>query len=220
MSERAKKKNEAAVSAVAAVTAAGILLSSLFTTPGELVKKYDRINMPLSVSDTLISNDDDDEGENIGLTEDKQKSARASLRKRFLMLPVTLRALMGVPVWCIGRVVMAFFGAAWGSLIHPALLIALKYVCIAGLILAALLVTVKAVCPDVPVKKILDNRNVFSAVICTALFGLAGSMMQIFCPEGMKAYRVFESVIILAALTFAARKIASVSNNGKKKSTV
>ena len=95
MSERAKKKNEAAVSAVAAVTAAGILLSSLFTTPGELVKKYDRINMPLSVSDTLISNDDGDEGEDIGLTEDKQKSARASLRKRFLMLPVTLRALMG-----------------------------------------------------------------------------------------------------------------------------
>lgn len=217
MSEKTGKKNSAAVSAVASVTAAGILLSNMFTGPGELIKQYDRINAPISVTDTLISNDDDGDGGDVGISEDKQKNVRASLRKRFLALPVTLRALLGVPVWCIGRITMALVGAAWSYALHPALGIALKYICIAALVLAAITVTVKAVCPDIPVKKVLSKKNVSTVVICTALFGVAGTVMQVFCPEGVRAYEIFESVVILAALIYAAIKIASLSKKNKAK---
>lgn len=220
MAEKTKKKKSAAVSAVASVTAAGILLSSLFTAPGELVKRNDRINAPVSITDTLIDNDDDDDDGDQEIGEEKRQSAKASIRKRFLMLPVTFRALLGVPVWCIGRIVMAILGAAWGSVLHPALLTALKYVCIAALILAAFLVTVKAVFPEMPVKKVLNKRNVFTVVIYTALFGMAGTVMQVFFPEGMKAYEIFESAVILAALSYAAVKVALISKKNKLNSSV
>ncbi len=151
--------------------------------------------------------------------EKKQKGLRAALRRLFMRLPAGVRAFAGVPVWIIGRVLLALFGALFDSVLSPILMTALKYLCIAGLILAAVTVSAKAFIPEMPLKKIVTGKRVAISAVVSALFGLCGVLVGLFYPEAMKTYEIVESGLITIIVAFAALGLLKIKNKKKRDKT-
>lgn len=200
-------------SLAAAIAAVSVLVSGLFTSPGELLEDRQLPPTPPAIVDVLIEDVPDTEGggdDTAVCDEKKQKGIRAWLRQKIKALPVIARVFVCIPLWCIGTVLMSAFSALLGNVLAPAAYVLIRYLCIAGLVLAGVLAIVKCVAPDVPLKKVLDKRNVLAVLLGTSVLGLAGSLMQIIYPEGMKVYEMVEGTLILAAMMAACVKIVKL----------
>ena len=206
-------------SALAAIAAAGLTLGALFSSPDDLLNKEFFLTPPFEITDTVL-NDDSSDGPDVLPEEEqekKQKGIRAALRRLFLKLPVEVRAFAGVPIWVIGRILLALLLPLFQNVLAPAWMTILKYLCIAGLIFAAMILSVKAVFPDVPMKKIITGRKIAFSAAVSILFGAIGVLLQIFCPEAMKTYEIIESgaiTVITLLIGFGILKIRKDKKQG------
>jgi len=211
-------KGVVAGSAIAAAAAAGLTLGSLFSSPSDLLNKEIFVSPPFEISDTMIC---DNDGEGPDFSEDeqqekKQRGIKAALRRFILRLPIEVRAFVCVPVWVIGKILLTVLGKLFQGVLSPALLTILKYFCIAGLIFAAFILSVKAVFPDVPLKKIVTGRKIAVSAIISILFGAVGVILQIFYPEAMKTYEIIESGLLTVIVAFIGVGILKIRSNIKK----
>ena len=210
-------KKRAAAPAVAAIAAAGLTLGTLFSSPAELLNKEFLLTPPYELSDCIIADDDDDadiSSENE--QEEKQKGIRAALRRLFQRLPFGVKAFAGVPVWIIGRVLLAVLAPLIQNVLPSALMAVLKYLCIAALIFAAVVLPVKAVMPEVPLKKLVTNRKIAFSAAISILFGAVGGILQIFYPEAMKTYEIVESGMITLIVVLIGFGILKIRADRKK----
>ena len=215
-------KDYAVGSLIAAVAAAGLALGALFSSPEDMLSKDVYVPPAFEISDSMICDNDGDsdlEASTDDVQEKKQKGLRAVLRRLFMRLPAGVRAFAGVPMWIIGRVLLALFGAIFNSVLSPILMTALKYLCIAGLILAAVTVPVKAFIPEMPLKKIVTGKRVAISAAVSALFGLCGVLVGLFYPEAMKTYEIVESGLITIIVAFAALGLLKIKNRKKREKT-
>lgn len=200
-----KIKNRAVASIVAAFTAVSVLLGGSFDSPAQLLE--DGLSPAAYAADTLVSElPDTDDGSDDGVIpgDEKKKSFRARMRERVMALPWLVRAVVGVPLWCVGWLLIGAVTILWEPLLSPAASGLLNALCVAGVVLAALLLTVKAAFPDMPLKKILSKRNISTAFIGALIFGIVGAFMQIFMPEYERLRDIAEGFIILMILTLTA----------------
>ena len=189
-------------SALAAIAAAGLTLGALFSSPEDLLNKEFFLTPPYEISDVIL-NDDNSDGPDVSPEneqEKKQRGIRAALRRFFLTLPVEVRAFAGVPLWAVGRLLLALLLPLLKNVLAPASVTILKYLCIAGLIFTAILLSVKAVFPELPMKKLVTGKKIAVSAAITVLFGAVGVILQIFWPEAMKAYEITESGLITALI--------------------
>lgn len=191
----------AGASAVAALTALGVLLGGSFDSPAELLGP-DKLSAPLVAGDTLLSNDSQDDGSDDGAVpgEEKKKGARSRFRQRVLALPLWLRGSVLLPLWGLGWVLLSAFSLLWQPLLSPLASALFNCLCVALVLLAVVLMTVKAAFPDMPLKEIVTRRNIYSVFFCALAFGAAGALMQIFMPEYDRLRDIAEGVLILVML--------------------
>ncbi len=202
-------KDYAVGSVIAAIAAAGLAFGTLFSSPEDVLNNDACITPPFEISDCMIyDNDIEPDAQTDETQEKKQKGIRASLRQFILKLPLSVRAFAGVPVWIIGRVLLAVLSSLFTAVLSPILGTVLKYLCIAGVILAAVVISVKAVMPDIPLKEIVTGRRIAISAVISALFGLCGVIVGIFYPESMKTYEIIESGLITVIVAFAAFSFA------------
>lgn len=200
--ERIKKTGSAKSfvtgSALAAIAAAGLTLGALFSSPDDLLNKEFFVTPPFEISDVVL-NEDNSDGPDVSPEteqEKKQRGIRSSLRRLLLQIPLEVRAFAGVPIWVIGRVLLALLGFLLKNVLAPAWMTILKYLCIAGLIFAAMLLSVKAVFPELPLKKLVTGKRIAASAAISVLFGAVGVLLQVFWPEAMKTYEIIESLLI------------------------
>ena len=155
------KKKTAAAAALAAA-AAGMVTGALFDSPADLMAE------PGAAVE--IQMDDDDAG--ALEDEERQKTPAQRLRQWVLGLPSAVRMLVGVPLWCLGWVLLTGLSTLWMGA-SPLLAHVAGWLCLAVILLAVFALTVKAAFPEIPFRKILRLRNVMFLLLTTLLLAAA-----------------------------------------------
>lgn len=130
---------------------------------------------------------------------------RSALRSAILKLPVWLRALFGVPLWCVGWLLITSASALWSAVLSPVLGAASGWLLAGGLILLTSAATVKAVFPDLPLKKILNKRTLLTVLVGIMLLALIDTVMPFFWDRYEKIallVKILGSSAVLALVLF------------------
>ena len=179
-------------SAIALAASAGVLIGGLFNSPADLLQDpttgVDRALAPAAIEMVIEESDEDPDPDTDGSgdggdaeaktdDEEKRRGVKGALRSFILKTPRSIRAVFGIPMWAVGCVLIALFNAIFSAFLSPVLATLLGWVTAAAVILLCIVGTVKAVLPDVPVRKIL-NKNTILIVVCgVALFAAADSVL-------------------------------------------
>ena len=185
-----KKKNiggKATATAVAAVAAAGVLVGGAFASPDDILQDgpdalVQTVDMGLAPAAQV---DDDggagaDEGDEETGTEQSKRGLRAGVRRLVLSAPVGVRALVAVPLWCVGTALIALASALWTAVLSPAASTVLGWLAVALMVLAVFTLAVKTVFPDMPLKKILNRRSILTIVLLCVGFGALDCLLPLF----------------------------------------
>lgn len=178
MDNSAKKK--AAVSAVAAVTAASVLVGGAFTSPADVLDDGLDAHV-LTVDMDMGSQLDagDDSGSSDG-EEEQGKKLTGSVRRLINQAPAPLRACVALPLWLVGTLLIELGATLWGSLLSPVAAAVLGWLAIAVLALLVFLLAAKTIAPDLPIKKILNKRTVPGMVLLCLCFGALDCVLPLF----------------------------------------
>ena len=159
--------NKAAAAAVAAViSASGTAVEASFDNPADILQT----NAP----DPKVQDigDDGQAPDSAVQDEDKAKTqAKAGggvFREWILGLPMAVRALVVVPLWAVGSLIV-IGGHLLFTALSPVLHLILSFLLMALVIAAAFTVTAKALFPDLPLRKILNRHSIKWILIGTAV---------------------------------------------------
>ena len=185
-----KIKDHTAKSAIAMIASAGVLIGGLFNSPADLLQDpmsgVDRALAPAAIEMVIEESDEDpdpdpdgDGGDAEAQTEDEEKKrgVKGVLRSIILKTPKSIRSLFGIPLWAVGCALIALFNAIFSAVLSPVLATLLGWAVAAAVILLCIVGTVKAVLPDVPVKKILNKNTILIVISGVALFAAADSIL-------------------------------------------
>ena len=200
-------KHSAKKKAVALTAAISVLLGGLFNSPADLTQDPSAVDKaftpPTSVNFVLPDDDGGDDGDEIfpDETEDEEKKKsggiRDSLRRLILRIPAGVRAVFLVPLWAIGWGLISGFGAMWSAFLSPLVGTAATWLAAAAVILAVIAAGVKALFPEIPLKKILSKKTVIGVCSSVLLLALADAVVPLFVPE----YAAVRSWVRFAGLT-------------------
>ena len=216
-----KRKKQATATTVAAVASASVLVGGLFASPDELLNGGD--DDPLNVSTSAVretvtmdnggagdsGNADDDSEEE---QDERRRSAKTGVKEWIWSVPVGVRAVVGVPLWAIGWVIIMGCTALWTAVLSPAAGTILRWVCIALVLLGVFAVLGKTMFPDLSMKKILNKKNFLVLFFGAAFLGIADGVLPTFWPQYERYASVFRCsacALLLAgtALFFARREL-------------
>ena len=219
------KKNEnekkAASKIVALTAAAGMLISSAFSSPAELLKQEDSAIPPPPAAVVEYAAPDaspDDDGDDVLEPEEESEeklSFRARLRRRILRMPQAVRAVIGVPLWGVGWGITSLLSLIWTGLLSPAFGVILKWIVAAALLFLAVILTVKAVFPDIPLKKLINKRNFLTVFIGMAVLAAADTVLGIALPDKEYVSLVVKSVGSLGVMAVAV--VPAILSENKKR---
>ena len=186
-----KIKQGTAKSAVAVAASAGVLLGGLFHSPADLLKdpaEIDRALAPPAIELVIQENDEDPEPDPAGdggteqqdeEEEEKRRGFRAFLRRLILKAPKSVRAAVGIPLWAAGWGLIALFSGLWSAVLSPLAGTILGWIVVAAVILLCIIGTVKAVLPDLPVRKILNRKTILIVVCGIAICAGADALLPL-----------------------------------------
>ena len=222
-----KQKDHTARSAIALVASAGVLIGGLFNSPADRLQDpttgVDRALAPAAIEMVIDETDEDpdpdtdgDGGDAEAQTEDEEKKRRGAkgvLRAIILKTPGSIRAAFGIPLWAAGCALIALFNAILSAVLSPVLAAILGWVIAAGVILLCIVGTVKAVLPDVPVKKILNKNTILIVISGVALFAAADSIL----PFLWTGYTAVRNILRFTGAAAVLATASSVFIRGEKK---
>ena len=204
----AKKKKNAggtvAATAVAAVTAAGVLVGGAYASPDDLMHDGPQPVVQTLVTDSPQLDDgggadaDDGVSEEETDSEEEKRGVHNGVRRLVRAAPAKVRALVAVPLWAIGTGVTALASALWSSVLSPAAAQVLSWLGVA--LMAALVFTlaVKTAFPDLPLKKILNRRSLLCIGVLCLFWGIADAALPLFWDDYRKlsaAVRIVGSLV-------------------------
>ena len=197
-----KKREKAAAAAVTVAAAAGMVTGTLFDTPVDLLAEPD------AVVETVQADDED-----AGAPVEKQRGLTARLRAWVLRLPAAVRMLVGVPLWCLGWVLLTGLSTLWAGAAAP-LSRLLNWLCLALILLAVFGAAVKSAFPALPLKTIFRPRNVLFLLGMTLLLALADMAL----PTVWEGYDAVSRTVwrLGAACLLAFVCCAALKRQGKK----
>ena len=171
--EHSKTSRKRVAAGAAAVTTAAVLVGGLFSSPADLLAD----SAPVTPV-TAQANPDAGAG-NAADEEEQRRGLRARARQWVRSLPVGVRALVGVPLWGLGWVILSALSLLWTGLLSPVAGRIAGWLCLAAVLLAALALTGKAAFPDVPLKKFLNRRSFLGVLIGVAVLALADQLLPL-----------------------------------------
>lgn len=211
-SEEEKKKDikkKAIKAGVAVVTSASVLVGGLFSSPDALLAPEQDLN-PVAISQNDNDQDGDEEDEESEEEEEEIESEAigllAKLRLKLLQLPLAVRVFVLVPLWAIGFTIWTVAGGLWTTLLGPIAGKAVSWLFLLAALLGAVALGMKAVFPDLPLKKIVNKKSILGLV----LGGLALGVADLTVPMFWDGYEALAHVLkasgmaaILGSVSFA-----------------
>lgn len=210
-SRRQERKRRLASGAVALVTSASVLVGGIFNSPA--LMPDDENPVPQIV---YTENDDDDldgsgdDGDDGGTEQTGESAAAAAEQeappevwddeRRKLRVPLAVR-LLAIPVagllcWLVVTGATALLGPVLGPIVGNILSWALLLAALLGGFAAA----VKAVFPDLPLKKILNKRSITGVLIGGAALAAADIVLPLFWAEYTRVEAIVRALGILAVI--------------------
>ena len=196
-----KVKKKVAGGAAAAGIGVSVLLAGLFGSPEELTQKntesinrQEKTPVVMMMDMDLDEEDTDEDGEGEDNQTEEETGIFARVKKKILQLPAAVRALVGVPLWAVGWVIIHIASLAWEAVLGPVLGIILKWVLGALALLAVFAVAMKCAFPNLPLRKILRPKNILFILLGTVILGVADRVIPLF----WNGYSGFRFVIMLA----------------------
>lgn len=206
--ERNKTKKRAAATAAAVIAAAGTVLGGSFDSPADLLEDDDELFSASPIVEYAL-NDDDAADDGDDAEEADERSRRGRVRRIVKSMPVGVRAVVGVPLWCVGWLIITFVSGLWGAVLSPVLGTVLKWVLAAGIMLAVLLAMLKIVFPDMPIKKRFNKKSILTALIGIAAIGVLDAVLRFFLPEYKTAAELLRFFGTMAVFTLSAIPLIS-----------
>ena len=192
-----KKSSAAAASAVAAVTAAGVLVGGAFASPDELLN--DDPGAVVQTLDLAAQADDDGGmgpagGEEEEEEEEGKRGVYASVRRLVRAAPVGVRAVVAVPLWALGTVVIALVSSLWASVLSPIAATVLGWLGIALMAVLIFALAARTVFPNMPWKKILNRHSILTIVILCFACGVLDAVLPFFWEDYTQLSRLLKVV--------------------------
>ena len=183
-----KKKKAAAAAAVAAIIgASGAAVDANFDDPADLLQstavepKVQHIDLGDSQDNGIVQDDEDKQ---------QAKDEKGTFRGFILSLPLAVRVLFVLPMWCAGHLIMLGGGLLFAGL-SPVLQGILSFALLAVVIAGAFTLTAKAMFPDLPLGKILNRHSIKWILIAAVAVYVADLILGI-CWFG---YAHFKTII-------------------------
>jgi len=180
------QKKKAAVSAVAAVTAASVLVGGAFNSPAELLEDSpDALIQTMDME--LGSQTDAGDGADDGEEEESKARQGAVVRRLIMQAPVPLRALVALPLWLVGTLLCELGAVLWAAVLSPVFATLLNWLAVALVVLLVFLMAAKTIAPELPIKKILNKKSVPGILVLCLCFGVLDSVLPLFS-EGYEQF--------------------------------
>jgi len=186
MDNSAKKK--AAVSAVAAVTAASVLVGGAFSSPADIMD--DGLEAHVLTVDMDAQIDAGDDGGSDG-EEEQDKKPVSAVRRLVRQAPAPLRACVAIPLWLIGTGLIELGTTLWAAVLSPAASAVLSWAAVAVMVLIVFLLAAKTIAPELPVKKILNRRSVPGILLLCLCFAALDTVLPLF----VEGYDKFSQIV-------------------------
>ncbi len=198
-------KKTAITGAIALLTAASVVTGSLFDSPAALLPEDGAPNVVYNMTTGFDGAEDDDAGAQEDESEEKNRrgGVRAALRARILRLPLVVRLLVVLPLWALGSVLLAAAGAAW-ALLQPVLGQIAGFAVMLALLLGAFAVAMKAVFPDLPLRKLFSRRSLVALLLGASALTVADAALPAVWAEYAQAKNIVLSAGFFVALCCAA----------------
>lgn len=192
--------------AAAVSVSAGIILGGIFNSPADLLKNDDKA-LPVPppavievVNPDTDPGDDGDGSENE--TSEKKKNLKERIRAFVLRIPVAVRAVIALPLWCIGWIITGGLSLLWKTVLSPVMGTVVKWLCLALVLFGIVWAVLKTVFPDMKLKEIFSKSRILTVLIGIAAGLLSDLIMQAADCEG-KLILLVRGIITLVTLCAA-----------------
>lgn len=214
--QKKKWKKKAAVGMVAAATSASVLVGGAFDSPADLLNPDtdNGDNSPTPIVETVslhtaaaAVDDGSDRGDNGG---EERRQRFPAVRRWIQSLPVSVRALVGVPLWCAGWGISTGLALLGQAAMTPLGSRILSWVLAAVAAVLVFALTAKAIFPNVPWKKLLRPKNVLIVLGGMAALGVADTLLSVFWkdyPPIGRLLRLVGGALMITAACLSTRKL-------------
>lgn len=199
MKKEEKKKAGAAGAAAAVVAAASVAVAGAFSSPAAILDDEDKPSAYVERAEAEESSPESSPDDTEDEEEKKKPGLKAAIRNKLLSLPLAVRTLLLVPMWAIGTGIIFLLGGLW-SVLSPALGKVLGAVALAALVYGIIALGLKALFPNMPIKKLI-NRKTLPAV-CIA--GAVAAALDVILPLLFADYSNIRSVVQTVLMTVVA----------------
>ena len=182
------RKKKLATAGVALFTSASVLVGGLFSSPDALLADEQNLN-PIAITQNDNDNDLDGDGGDEEDSSDEEESEeeesesggiRAGLREKILELPLAVRTFVLVPMWALGWAIWTVATGLWSMLLGPIVGKALSWLFLLAALLGAFALGVKAIFPNLPLKKIVNKKSLLGLLIGGLTLGAADLTLPLF----------------------------------------
>jgi len=203
-------KRHAVRTGVALAASAALVAGGLFNSPADLIRNQnagtlDRAFTPAleqilreeneeeKPEDSTETNGSGTGGDDAPGEQIPEHTLSDSMRDRIYRIPVALRILIGIPAWGTGWLLLSLIKLLSGMVLPSVLGKLFGWLLLSAVILAAVAFTIKAVFPDLPLKKILNKKMILTVAISILILGTADTVLSYFLQD----YRHYSNVVKL-----------------------
>lgn len=162
--------------AAGAGLAVSMFFGSLFSSPAEIVKPEEVSPPPAIVQQAVMYEEEPPFMLDTEEPEEEKKGLRDRIRAWLIRLPLAVRILVLVPMWAIGFGLITAFSLLAGLINVPVIGTVLKFIIGALIVFALIMLAMKLIFPDIPLKKLFSKRNLLVFGVSACVIGLAGAL--------------------------------------------
>ena len=191
-----------------AVTAAMIAttVGASFTSPADIVSSGNYLQ-PTPIVETVDMSPDADDASEDSESEEKKthRGIRDIIRQFLLGLPLGLRAVLVLPVYCVGWVLLQLFGMIGGAVLPVLAHTILGWLLLAAVVLGSVALLLKTIFPDIPLKEMLTPKRIGGILIGVAAVYLLCALLSAVSTEAAKwiSWVKFIGSLLVATVAFA-----------------
>ena len=155
--------------------AVSMFFGSLFSSPAEIISPEDAAPPPAIVQEMAAPEEPAAFALDTEVAEEK-RTLKDRLKALLIKMPIGLRIALLLPMWAVGYAILWAFSAL-GTLIGvPIIGDVIKFIIGALVIFGLVLLGLKLIFPDTPVKELVSKKNIIALAVCAGVIALAGAL--------------------------------------------
>lgn len=181
-----KLKKKAAKVAVAAAIGAGVVVGSLYNNPEDLIKP-----------EPIIAAEEDFDSASEEDAELNERKVSLRLRKWISALPLWIRAVIGLPFWVIGFLIITAFSALLSNMLNPAVSTAVAFLLVTAVLLVVMALMGKCLLPNIALRKFFNKKAIIIVISGVAIYALTDNVFS----RIWEGYAEYSRTIMFITLT-------------------